>query len=131
MSKVTAIQILEKAKEVLVDHEWTTRALCRDSHGTDVPINSDDGHAFCAEGALKYAAWHLGQFQIAPSGVYFGTLGAAYLSAIRTLNDAIDESSCANWSISGWNDATGRTKKEVVVSYDQALVKAKGNEVAQ
>lgn len=102
MKKIkTAKQILRAAKRLLVDKGWTKGEL--KAHGR-----------YCSMGAFRMAA--TGN----PNGGVMGYPDA--LKALHILKNAIY--AAGGGEITGWNDQSNRTKKEVLKVFDTAIGQA-------
>jgi len=97
-SQAQAKEILTQAREILVTKGWTQEKYARDKAGKQCEI--EFGSCFCALGAIILSA---------RGSEYFKT-------ACRVLEEEI------NWSsIPSWNDASSRTKEEVLAAFEGAI----------
>lgn len=101
---MTPHEVLGEARRLIAEVGWTQLAYARDGHRCGVAFDSSNAVCFCVEGALMRA----------------GFPDVESISAGRKLMQralAVDTHGAAMT----WNDAHGRTKKEVLAAFDKAI----------
>lgn len=118
--KTSAIDILEGAKQLLLDRGWCQGEWAYAEEG---PVFATHATAceFCAEGALMRAAYDLGL-----GYDNYGSSGRSdvYALAEHNLMQGIEDTTGVGYGadIARFNDEDDRTVEEVVAAYDRALV---------
>jgi hypothetical protein len=103
--------VLEAAKERL-EFGWTQGSMAKTLHGMKQGAPDADSAAFCVLGALKSAAAELG------ADVYTLRRAERLVAATLGKNQRALE---RRWQIAKWNDATGRSKAEVIALLERTL----------
>lgn len=98
-------QILQEAKQLLIDKGWTKGCFARDADGEEVSAYSYNATCFCTFGAIKRVAFDNDGF----AGDCFAIMNESVLSA---------------FDIPEFNDAPSTTKEMVLELFDKAIVKA-------
>lgn len=102
--ELTVKEVLQHAKEILETNEWHQGSLCKYADGQP--------YSFCMLGALSKV-----KIAINTSTDDFSTC-----STRRAATDIIF--SIIAGPLALWNDASGRTKEEVLRVFDQAIARA-------
>ena len=100
--------LLKHARK-LINKGWCQRALARDAFGRHCDVEAKDATSYCILGAL-YAA-----------NLNFGGNYDTCETSLSTLSIILDRENKGSYGLSGYNDATGRTKKEILSLFDQAI----------
>ncbi|WNM70270.1 hypothetical protein [Myxococcus phage Mx1] len=100
----TTKELLQEAK-ALIEKGWTQGVAARDDEGIPVPSTSPVATCWCVYGALSRAEDNLGYQS-----------GAPYAGAVDAIAGVSGKSLLAVW-----NDAPGRTKKEVLDTFQKAI----------
>ena len=104
---VKAIDLLVEAKRIIRNpKKWIQGARCKDKRGIDCNVGSDDAYKFCASGAIVQASYNLkahhSEFQCAiAAGAFRRAIGTDYITI--------------------FNDDYGRTHKEIMAAFTQAI----------
>jgi hypothetical protein len=101
---MNAKEILQKARDLLAEKEWTQEVFARDQEGVACDVHSPNAHAFCALGAIARST----------PGPYREKLKASRL--LRMANETED--------LTFHNDHVCKTKDDVLAWFDRAIVLA-------
>lgn len=104
-------EILVEAKRLLVEKGWTQGAYARDKYGRMQEIPNAGATCFCAYGALMVAS----NAPRASDPIFTETYG--FMDVV-----------CGG-SVAKFNDAEGRTKEEMLATFDKAIALAEAVKV--
>lgn len=99
-----ASKVLIKAKK-FIKKGWTKYVVARDKRGDTVNARSKKATQWCAVGSI-WAAKRSGTFAS---------------ESFAFLKQAMIASGAQASTVANWNDASGRTKKQVLVLFDNAI----------
>lgn len=99
---MNVLQAFVRARK-LIARGWCQGMLACDEYGY-VPVHDDRATAFCAAGALDRTTESVALLEV----------------CLRALGRAADVV-----SVTAWNDAGGRTKKQVLAAFDKAIRSAR------
>lgn len=100
--------LLKHARK-LIDKGWCQRALARDVLGHPCDAEDESATSYCILGAL-YAA----DFSSGP-------VSSMCETSLNKLSAILYRENKGSYGLSGYNDTTGRTKKEILSLFDQAI----------
>jgi hypothetical protein len=109
IARAQVIEVLEGAKQLLIEHGWTQGHFAKNALGEPCPFEAEEATCFCAAGAIWRAS---GSFEEATSP------GQAALEALTEL--------VPNGAVAHWNDAEERTKDEVIATFDHIIKTLRG-----
>jgi hypothetical protein len=112
--ELTAVQVLMRAKKLLVTKGWTKGTFARDKyHKQHLDWYSPKAACFCAGGALNRASGEDNHY------------ADNYLERIIEQTGFVKSSWNYDSVIAVWNDDPKRTKKQVLTAFDKAIALAK------
>jgi hypothetical protein len=105
-------KILKLARNVLCTDGWCQAAYALDKYGNTVKTNSKNADKFCVLGAVSAASRYLGAGESGYKAAkrQLDSTARTIQDGFYTFSDAID-----------FNDASGRTKKEVLGLIDRTI----------
>ena|SRR6187402_3248691 len=110
---MTVVEILTKARELLLTKGWTQGTFARNADGFPIDISAIDagkGTCFCEMGAVIAADPSQNLYSEARAYVRKGNA--------RVLKKAVDYPACFPVR---WNDSPKRTKEQVIKAFDYAI----------
>jgi hypothetical protein len=114
METPTTAAVLARARG-LVSQGWTQGVLARDRDGFQCSYRIGRAERFCAIGAIAASAWQFADCDPAEEE-------RLELLAEQRLLQALPRPRMGG--LATWNDATGRTKEEVLAAFDAAIAEA-------
>ena len=120
VADVTAAAMVSEARR-LVESGWCQGAHARDAAGLEVPSWSEEARSWSLLGALL-SSWHRQDSQDDADVVANLADAHALGEATEVLGEVVGTA-----SLERWNDATKRTRADVVAAMDSALVALNGS----
>jgi len=109
-------RVLARAKNLLANRGWTQGVFARDKNGREVSAGDSKATRFCINGAIDRAC----------RGIKNGSARAAAWSKAA---DAVQRAVPKPFGAVGYNDATGRKRKEMIALLDEAIKLAKAGQL--
>ncbi len=120
VAELTAAAMVSDARR-LVKRGWCQGAHARDKAGFEVPSWSEEARSWSLLGALL-SSWHRQDSQAAADVVAHLADAHALGEATEVLGQVVGTA-----ALDRWNDATKRTRAEVVAAMDRALAALNGS----
>lgn len=106
---MTIVESLQEARK-LIERGWCQNAFAKDKYGEPVAVRSKSACAWCAAGAIAYVCQ----------------------SSHRQNCFVLFSSATKSWKgVDAWNDMRRRTKKQILATFDKAIVLARAEEIVQ
>ena len=116
---MTERQILERARQLIVEHGWAKAASATDRYGTAVHVYSPDAAAYCITGALRRARHEL----TPPTKRQLDFGGMALMQTKDLLRDAVRRHEGEQYfgTLADWNDDPDRVRDDITRALDAAI----------